>query len=162
MTEYQLKKSQPVIVGYNQFMDLLFLNNTFVDDLPELLNDFLAKIHGLFPYFVNMKLLGIKDQAMEGEDPMKNLCKRHSECNVTPQLNWHTMDSYGQVRPMIVGHIERDPDHVEDPRTSSSSWSEASDADDTGVNQSEWGDPAFDLIRNTTRIVPQKTVCLGE
>lgn len=58
--------------------------------------------------------------------------------------------------------IGRNPDHFQGPRASSPDWPESSDTDDTGVNQPEWDDVAFDLVRNTIRIAPRRTVYLGQ
>ncbi|KAK2013008.1 ribonuclease CAF1 [Colletotrichum eremochloae] len=207
MIEDRLKKSRPVIVGHNQFMDLLFLYNTFFDDLPDTLDGFLAEIHVLFPCVIDTKLLAIKDQRIEGEDPLLDLYNRLSNRNTMPQITWHTAYGYGRsgtahqagldsymtatvflrlayklacknlavdkdekagrkLRALYsrewLSAIGRDPDHFKDQRTSSSSWSEPSDVDNAGVSQPEWGDPAFDSIRNTIRIAPHKTVCLEE
>ncbi|KAK1981637.1 ribonuclease H-like domain-containing protein [Colletotrichum cereale] len=96
MIEGQLKKSRPVIVGYNQFMDLLFLYTTFIDDLPDALDDFLAEIYGLFPCIIDTKLLAIKDQVIEGEDPLLDLYSRLSNRNAMPQMCWHTAYGYGR------------------------------------------------------------------
>ncbi|TKW53453.1 Poly(A)-specific ribonuclease PARN, partial [Colletotrichum tanaceti] len=94
--EGQLKRSRPVIVGHNQFMDLLFLYNTFVDDLPATLDEFLAKIHELFPYILDTKLLAIKHQAIEGEDPLVDLYDRFSDRKAMPQIDWPPGYGYGR------------------------------------------------------------------
>ncbi|TQN73348.1 Poly(A)-specific ribonuclease PARN [Colletotrichum shisoi] len=211
--EDQLKRSRPVIVGHNQFMDLLFLYNTFVDDLPATLDDFLAKIHELFPYILDTKLMAIKHQAIEGEDPLIDLYDRFSDRKAMPHIDWPPGYGYGrsgtahqagfdsymtatvflrlacrlayenltggggggdddeeQVGQRLklfysrewLSAIGRNPDHFEGPRASSPGWPESSDTDDTGVNQPEWDDVAFDLVRNTIRIAPRRTVYLGQ
>ncbi|KXH59117.1 hypothetical protein CSAL01_05484 [Colletotrichum salicis] len=86
----------PTIVGHNQFMDLLFLYNTFIDDLPDTLDEFRAKIHKLFPKIIDTKLLAIKDNTIEGEDPLMDLHNRF-DCNRTqPSISWDTAYGYGR------------------------------------------------------------------
>ncbi|KAK2064140.1 hypothetical protein LY76DRAFT_622738 [Colletotrichum caudatum] len=96
LVENKLKISPPIIVEHNQFMDLLFLYNTFIDDLPDTLDDFFAEIHELFPVVMDTKLLAIEDQAIEGEDPLLDLYNRLSDCKVMPQITWHTAHGYGR------------------------------------------------------------------
>lgn len=94
--ETRLKHSRSVIVGHNQFLDLLFLYNTFFDDLPAGLDDFLVKIHELFPYILDTKLLAIKDQAIEGEDPLLDLYNRFTSQEMKPSIFWDTAYGYGR------------------------------------------------------------------
>ncbi|KAK2003679.1 hypothetical protein LX36DRAFT_706938 [Colletotrichum falcatum] len=206
LVEDRLKESRPVIVGHNQFMDLLFLYNTFIDDLPDSLDDFLAEVHELFPFVIDTKLLAIQDQAIEGEDPLVYLYNRLSDRNTMPQISWHTAYGYGRsgaahqagydsymtatvflrlayklagknLTGEDAGEADRklstlysrewlsavghDPDRFGGKRSSSPSWSEPPEADSVAVGQPEWGDPAFDLVRNTIRIAPRRTAYLG-
>ncbi|KAK2031804.1 ribonuclease CAF1 [Colletotrichum zoysiae] len=96
LVEDKLKVSPPVIVGHNQFMDLLFLYNTFIDDLPDTLDDFLAEIHELFPLIIDTKLLAIEDQAIEGEDPLQDLYNRLNDRKAMPQITCNTAYGHGR------------------------------------------------------------------
>ncbi|KXH34523.1 hypothetical protein CSIM01_00434 [Colletotrichum simmondsii] len=88
--------SLPTIVGHNQFMDLLFLYNTFIDDLPDSFLEFLVNIHELFPRIVDTKLLAIKDETIEGEDPLMDLYNRFNSDGTQPDIHWDTAYGYGR------------------------------------------------------------------
>ncbi|OHE91221.1 hypothetical protein CORC01_13498 [Colletotrichum orchidophilum] len=94
--ETRLQTRRPVIVGHNQFMDLLFLYNTFIDDLPDTWEDFSAKIHELFPSILDTKLLAIEDEAIEGEDPLKDLYNRFDRDRTRPSVFWEAAYGYGR------------------------------------------------------------------
>ncbi|KAK1709270.1 ribonuclease H-like domain-containing protein [Colletotrichum lupini] len=85
-----------IIIGHNQFMDLLFLYNTFIDDLPDTLDEFRAKIHNLFPYIIDTKLLAIKDDTIEGEDPLMDLYNRFDGNRTQPSIHWDAAYGYGR------------------------------------------------------------------
>ncbi|KAK0378352.1 hypothetical protein CLIM01_04257 [Colletotrichum limetticola] len=87
---------EPIIIGHNQFMDLLFLYNTFIDDLPDTLDEFRAKIHNLFPYIIYTKLLAIKDDTIEGEDPLMDLYNRFDGNRTQPSIHWDVAYGYGR------------------------------------------------------------------
>ncbi|KAK1676686.1 hypothetical protein BDP55DRAFT_741120 [Colletotrichum godetiae] len=88
--------SKPTVMGHNQFMDLLFLYNTFIDDLPDTLDEFRAKIHKLFPYVIDTKLVAIKDDTIEGEDPLLDLHHRFDRNRTQPTISWDTAYGYGR------------------------------------------------------------------
>ncbi|KAI3540531.1 hypothetical protein CSPX01_08193 [Colletotrichum filicis] len=87
---------EPIIIGHNQFMDLLFLYSTFIDDLPDTLDEFRAKIHNLFPYIIDTKLLAIKDDTIEGEDPLMDLYNRFDGNRTQPSIHWDAAYGYGR------------------------------------------------------------------
>ncbi|KAF4783741.1 hypothetical protein HER10_EVM0013300 [Colletotrichum scovillei] len=87
---------EPIIIGHNQFMDLLFLYNTFIDDLPDTLDEFRAKIHNLFPYIIDTKLLAIKDDTIKGEDPLMDLYNRFDGNRTQPSIHWDAAYGYGR------------------------------------------------------------------
>ncbi|KAK1633637.1 ribonuclease H-like domain-containing protein [Colletotrichum phormii] len=89
-------RRKPTIIGHNQFMDLLFLYNTFIDDLPDTLGEFRAKIQRLFPYVIDTKLLAIKDDTIEGEDPLLDLHNRFDRNKTQPSISWDTAYGYGR------------------------------------------------------------------
>ncbi|KXH55849.1 hypothetical protein CNYM01_09564 [Colletotrichum nymphaeae SA-01] len=87
---------KPTIIGHNQFMDLLFLYNTFIDVLPDTFDEFRAKIHNLFPYIIDTKLLAIKDDTIEGEDPLMDLYNRLDGNRTQPSIHWDAAYGYGR------------------------------------------------------------------
>ncbi|KAK1510439.1 uncharacterized protein CCOS01_15270 [Colletotrichum costaricense] len=90
------RTSSPTIIGHNQFMDLLFLYNTFIDDLPDSFLEFLVNIHQLFPRIVDTKLLAIKDDTIEGEDPLMDLYNRFDGNRTQPSIHWDAAYGYGR------------------------------------------------------------------
>lgn len=52
-----IKSKSRVLVGHNIFMDLAFLYQTFIGDLPESVVDFQAAIHELFPNIMDTKFI---------------------------------------------------------------------------------------------------------
>jgi len=53
----EIIKARKPFVGHNLFLDLLFLYNQFIDDLPEHLEIFIAQIQKLFPYVYDTKCM---------------------------------------------------------------------------------------------------------
>ncbi|UQC78621.1 uncharacterized protein CLUP02_04098 [Colletotrichum lupini] len=90
------RTSSPTIIGHNQFMDLLFLYNTFIDDLPDSFLEFLVNIHESFPRIVDTKLLAIKDDTIEGEDPLMDLYNRFDGNRTQPSIHWDAAYGYGR------------------------------------------------------------------
>lgn len=90
------RRSEPIIIGHNQFMDLLFLYNTFIDNLPDTLDEFRAKLHNLFPSIIDTKLLAIKDDTIEGEDPLMDLYNRFDDNRTQPSIHWDAAYGYGR------------------------------------------------------------------
>ncbi|KAK7446173.1 hypothetical protein Landi51_07671 [Colletotrichum acutatum] len=91
-----VRRYEPIIIGHNQFMDLLFLYNTFIDDLPDTLDEFRVKIHKLFPFIIDTKLLAINDDTIEGEDPLMDLYNRFDGNRTQPSIHWDAAYGYGR------------------------------------------------------------------
>lgn len=53
----RISNKQPVLVGHNMFMDLVYFYRTFIGQLPETLHEFSLLVHGLFPRIVDTKYL---------------------------------------------------------------------------------------------------------
>ncbi|KAI0013986.1 CAF1-domain-containing protein [Xylariaceae sp. FL0662B] len=62
--EASLKQNGPVIIGHNLFYDLVFIYRTFYEPLPPSLDDFLDRIHELFPRIVDTKYMRVRGQHM--------------------------------------------------------------------------------------------------
>ncbi|TDZ64985.1 Poly(A)-specific ribonuclease PARN [Colletotrichum trifolii] len=90
----RLQMVRPVLVGHNQFWDLLFLYRTFIDDLPGSAGEFFTEIHELFPRILDTKILAISDQAIEGEDPLADIFDRLDVYNATPRITWDPLYGY--------------------------------------------------------------------
>lgn len=69
--EASLKKTRPILVGHNLFQDLAFIYHTFFDPLPHRVDEFLAKIHELFPRIVDTKFMYTAGRHMM--EPDRNL-----------------------------------------------------------------------------------------
>lgn len=52
-----LKSQRPTLVGHNIFVDLVYLYRTFIGPLPDRVEVFQQKIHGLFPLIVDTKYM---------------------------------------------------------------------------------------------------------
>ncbi|KAF9872617.1 hypothetical protein CkaCkLH20_09796 [Colletotrichum karsti] len=94
--ERRLESTRPPIVGHNQLWDLLFLYQTFIDDLPDSSGEFFANIHELFPFILDTKIMAISHQPIEGEDPLADLFNRFTVNNAKPYISWDP--SYGYSR----------------------------------------------------------------
>ncbi|KAI0881876.1 CAF1-domain-containing protein [Annulohypoxylon maeteangense] len=66
--EASLSKSRPILVGHNLLQDLAFLYKTFFEPLPPKVDDFINKIHTLFPRIVDTKFMHTKDKHMMETD----------------------------------------------------------------------------------------------
>ena len=53
----KLEKKPRTIVGHNMFMDMAFVYQTFIGDLPESVVDFQSTIHALFPQVIDTKFI---------------------------------------------------------------------------------------------------------
>ncbi|KAF2001571.1 CAF1-domain-containing protein [Amniculicola lignicola CBS 123094] len=53
----QLRVKQPVLVGHNMFLDLVYFYHTFIGTLPNTLAEFFTAIHELFPRIIDTKWL---------------------------------------------------------------------------------------------------------
>ncbi|KAI1457125.1 CAF1-domain-containing protein [Annulohypoxylon moriforme] len=66
--EASLAKSRPILVGHNLLQDLAFLYKTFFEPLPQNVDDFINKIHILFPRIVDTKFMHTKEKHMMETD----------------------------------------------------------------------------------------------
>ncbi|KAI5926361.1 ribonuclease H-like domain-containing protein [Camillea tinctor] len=55
--EASLKEKRPILVGHNMFYDLVFIYHTFFGALPDTIDNFLLRIHELFPRIVDTKYM---------------------------------------------------------------------------------------------------------
>ncbi|KAJ5013405.1 hypothetical protein K4K57_002801 [Colletotrichum sp. SAR 10_99] len=94
--ESKLQLQRPPIVGHNQFFDLLFIYQTFFDDLPASCGEFFANIYELFPHIIDTKLMAIADQAIEGEDPLADIFDRFIGDVSRPSIGWDPAHGYSQ------------------------------------------------------------------
>ncbi|KAF6838700.1 caf1 family ribonuclease [Colletotrichum plurivorum] len=95
--EFHFKLHRPVIVGHNIFWDLLFLYQTFFKDLPDTSVEFFAKIHDSFPCILDTKVMAIRTQAVEGEDPLGDIFERLNSSNARPHIAWRTGYGFGRA-----------------------------------------------------------------
>ena len=54
----ELIKFKKPLVGHNMFLDILFLYHQFIDDLPDLLEDFILEFQRYFPTIYDTKCIG--------------------------------------------------------------------------------------------------------
>ncbi|KAI8296534.1 hypothetical protein K4K56_003744 [Colletotrichum sp. SAR 10_98] len=94
--ESKLQLQRPPIVGHNQFFDLLFIYQTFFDDLPASCGEFFANIYELFPHIIDTKLMAIADQAIEGEDPLADIFDRFIGDVSRPSIGWDPAHGYSR------------------------------------------------------------------
>ncbi|KAF4814747.1 Poly(A)-specific ribonuclease PNLDC1 [Colletotrichum siamense] len=94
--ESKLQLQRPPIVGHNQFFDLLFIYQTFFDDLPPSCGEFFANIYELFPHIIDTKLMAIADQAIEGEDPLADIFDRLIGDVSRPSIGWDPAHGYSR------------------------------------------------------------------
>ncbi|KAJ0346124.1 hypothetical protein KNSL1_007809, partial [Colletotrichum chrysophilum] len=94
--ESKLQLQRPPIVGHNQFFDLLFIYQTFFDDLPASCGEFFANIYELFPHIIDTKLMAIADQAIEGEDPLADIFDRFIGDVCRPSIGWDPAHGYSR------------------------------------------------------------------
>ncbi|KAK2741631.1 caf1 family ribonuclease [Colletotrichum kahawae] len=94
--ESKLQLQRPPIVGHNQFFDLLFIYQTFFDDLPASCGEFFASIYELFPHIIDTKLMAIADQAIEGEDPLADIFDRFIDDVSRPFIGWDPVHGYSR------------------------------------------------------------------
>ncbi|KAI1082398.1 CAF1-domain-containing protein [Whalleya microplaca] len=66
--EASLKENGPVLVGHNILYDLLFIYRTFYEPLPPKIEDFLARIHELFPRIADTKYMRARNRHMMQPD----------------------------------------------------------------------------------------------
>ncbi|KAF6820984.1 caf1 family ribonuclease [Colletotrichum sojae] len=86
-----------IVVGHNIFWDLLFLYQTFIDDLPDTSVEFFAKIHKLFACILDTKVMAIHIQPIEGEDPLCDIFERLNVRNRRPYIGWDTAYGFGRA-----------------------------------------------------------------
>lgn len=53
----KLKSRQPVLIGHNLFVDLVYFYRTFIGPLPDSVEEFQQAIHALFPLVVDTKFM---------------------------------------------------------------------------------------------------------
>lgn len=108
--EHHLTHSHRVIVGHNIFWDLLFLYQTFIDDLPDTSEEFFAKVHELFPSILDTKVMAIHAEPIEGEDPLADIFERLDGRNARPHISWDT--AYGFGRTASVHEAGYDSEYI--------------------------------------------------
>ncbi|KAK2045643.1 hypothetical protein LZ31DRAFT_593922 [Colletotrichum somersetense] len=176
LAEDKLKESRPIIVGHNQFMDLLFLYNTFIDDLPDTLpdtlDDFLLSDCKAMPQITWNTAYGYGRGGTAHEAGFDSFMTATVFLGLAykpARKNLPSDDDEEAGRTLRsfysrewLSAIGRNPDYFEDQRSSRPCWSEPSDVDREVVSQPEWGDPVFDLVENTIRIAPHKTTYIGD
>lgn len=59
-----LAKAKPIIVGHKLLLTLMFLYNTFQQELPSTLSDFKERLHSLFPTIYDTMTMLAKDQSL--------------------------------------------------------------------------------------------------
>lgn len=90
----KLEKKPTTIIGHNMFMDMAFVYQTFIGELPESVVDFQSEIHGLFPRVIDTKFVatsaghaGFQDSSSLSELHNKYKDKPAPVIEVPPKFN---------------------------------------------------------------------------
>ena len=67
----RLQESRPILVGHNNFTDMVFFYQCFLGPLPDKVEDFIALIHQTFPMMVDTKYMATQDY--DGMNPSSSL-----------------------------------------------------------------------------------------
>ncbi|KAI1094654.1 CAF1-domain-containing protein [Rostrohypoxylon terebratum] len=95
--EASLQKSRPILVGHNLLQDLAFLFQTFFHPLPQKVDDFINKIHTLFPRIIDTKFMHTRDRhMMEVNNTLHDLHYHYAQ-NQFPAFRCDPRFSNGQV-----------------------------------------------------------------
>lgn len=96
--QHWLNNRRPVLVGHNVFVDLVYLYQAFVDDLPETLDEFSTAIHDYFPLIIDTKFLvthDVKNTMPQSRlDEIWELLRQEAE----PKIEMHpSHDKYNNI-----------------------------------------------------------------
>ncbi|KAI5288424.1 hypothetical protein KEM54_005223 [Ascosphaera aggregata] len=76
MSKLNMRRSPPILVGHNIFVDLVNLYKCFIGELPPTVEEFQRKIHALFPNVVDTKYLAThSDQANAQNSSLRDIIK---------------------------------------------------------------------------------------
>ncbi|KAH7117803.1 ribonuclease H-like domain-containing protein [Dendryphion nanum] len=76
----RLKNKQPVLVGHNMFLDLLFFYQTFIGQLPDTLDCFCDAIHTIFPRIIDTKYLDTFDGGdLHASPPLEEVARKFAD-----------------------------------------------------------------------------------
>ncbi|KAI1448309.1 CAF1-domain-containing protein [Annulohypoxylon stygium] len=101
--EASLQQSRPILVGHNLLQDLAFLFQTFFHPLPPKFDDFINKIHTLFPRIVDTKFMHTRERHMMESDSTLHDLHHHYAQNQFPAFRCDPRFSSGQARAHNAG-----------------------------------------------------------
>ncbi|KAJ5894731.1 hypothetical protein N7495_006422 [Penicillium taxi] len=83
-------RTPPILVGHNCFLDLVYLYQCFVGELPDTLPEFQARIHHLFPMVVDTKYLATQETGERAGSSLEDVTRALAEVKF-PQIDIHSL-----------------------------------------------------------------------
>lgn len=154
-----MHRNPRVIVGHNCFLDLVYIYRTFVDDLPDTVEQFAAELHKLWPTVVDTKYMSthncsdinpvssleqIATQMSFQHQPVFEVDKEHMKYAAAESLHEAGYDSFltAQIAVKLSAKLEKEGKYVE-INSASKTWTEDGADITTRVDSLKLTEPAL-------------------
>lgn len=127
-----LKGNPRMLVGHNCFLDLIYIYNTFIGELPDTVTEFQRKLHSLWPVIVDTKYMSthncgdinpvssleqIAAQLSAQREPTVKVAEEHNKYEDVEAFHEAGYDSFltAQIAVRLSSKLEREGAYVEPP-----------------------------------------------